>query len=69
MGVAPDTDWVELFLQLNQSLGLPAGLKELGVMQDSFQALAQASIADNAHKTNPRVLTENDYLNLLAAAW
>jgi alcohol dehydrogenase class IV len=69
MGVAPDTDLVELFLQLNQSLGLPAGLKELGVMQDSFQALAQASIADNAHKTNPRVLTENDYLNLLAAAW
>ena len=69
MGVAPDTDLVELFLQLNQRLGLPGGLKELGVQQESFQALAQASLADHAHKTNPRVLTENDYLNLLAAAW
>ena len=69
MGVASDTDLVELFLQLNQRLGLPSGLKELGVHQQSFTALAQASLADNAHKTNPRVLTENDYLSLLAAAW
>lgn len=69
MGVAPDTDLVELFLQLNQRLGLPAGLKELGVQQESFQALVQASLADNAHKTNPRLLSANDYLNLLAAAW
>jgi hypothetical protein len=69
MGVAPDTDLVELFLQLNQRLGLPAGLKELGVQQESFLGLAQASLADNAHKTNPCVLTENDYLKLLAAAW
>ncbi len=69
MGVAPDTDLVELFLQLNQRLGLPEGLKELGVQEENFQALTQASLADNAHKTNPRVLTEKDYLSLLAAAW
>jgi hypothetical protein len=69
MGVAPDSDLVELFLQLNQRLGLPSGLKELGVQQENFQALTQASLADNAHKTNPRILTEGDYLALLAAAW
>ena len=69
MGLTPATDLVKLFLVLNQKLGLPSGLKELGVQQGSFQALAQASLVDNAHKTNPRVLTEQDYLNLLAAAW
>ena len=69
MGLPPATDLVKLFLVLNQKLGLPSGLKELGVQQGSFQALAQASLVDNAHKTNPRVLTEQDYLNLLAAAW
>ena len=69
MGLAADTDLVQLFLQLNRNLGLPSGLKELGVQQDSFQSLTQASLVDNAHKTNPRTLTESDYLNLLAAAW
>ena len=69
IGLAPGTDLVKVFLLLNQTLGLPSGLKELGVQKDDFQSLAQASLVDNAHKTNPRVLTENDYLNLLAAAW
>jgi alcohol dehydrogenase class IV len=59
----------DTFLSLNQRLGLPSGLKELGVDRSVFQAIAQASLNDNAHKTNPLVLTEADYCTLLRAAW
>lgn len=69
MDLPATTDLVDTFLRLNQRLGLPVGLKALGVEKTSFQSLAVASLADNAHKTNPRPLTETDYLKLLEAAW
>lgn len=69
MDVSPETDLVDTFLTLNKRLGLPAGLRELGIEPSIFHTIAQASLNDNAHKTNPRVLTESDYLNLLKAAW
>ena len=69
MDVSPETDLVDTFLVLNKRLGLPAGLRELGIEPSIFQTIAQASLDDNAHKTNPRVLTEGDYLTLLNAAW
>ena len=59
----------DTFLKLNLRLGLPSGLKELGVDASSFQAIAKASLSDNAHKTNPRTLTETAYCSLLSAAW
>jgi alcohol dehydrogenase class IV len=69
MDLPPVTDLVDTFLILNKRLGLPAGLRELGIEPSIFQTIAQASLSDNAHKTNPCVLTEDDYLTLLATAW
>ena len=69
MNLSSETDLVDTFLTLNKRLGLPAGLRELGVDPSIFQTIALASLNDNAHKTNPRILTEGDYLALLAAAW
>jgi hypothetical protein len=69
MNLPLGTDLVDTFLALNQRLGLPAGLRELGIEPSIFHTIAQASLRDNAHKTNPRVLTESDYLALLSAAW
>jgi alcohol dehydrogenase class IV len=69
MNLSSETDLVDTFLTLNKRLGLPAGLRELGVDPSIFHTITQASLNDNAHKTNPRVLTEGDYLALLAAAW
>jgi hypothetical protein len=69
MDLPSQTDLVETFLALNQRLGLPAGLRELGIESSIFHSIAQASLSDNAHKTNPRALTQSDYLALLTAAW
>ncbi len=69
MGLAADTDLAQVFLDLNRRLGLPAGLKALGVDVAIFDAIADASLADNAHKTNPRPLDKQDYLALLKAAY
>ena len=69
MDLPSETNLVDTFLTLNQRLGLPSGLRELGIEPSIFQKIAQASLNDNAHKTNPRILTEDDYLALLAAAW
>ena len=69
MNLPSGTNLTDTFLKLNLRLGLPSGLKELGVDASSFQAIAKASLSDNAHKTNPRTLTETDYCSLLSAAW
>lgn len=69
MNLPSETNLIDTFLSLNQRLGLPSGLKELGVESSVFEAIAQASLNDNAHKTNPLVLTEADYFLLLSAAW
>ena len=57
------------FADLNRRLGLPQGLRALGVSQDQFENIARAALADNAHKTNPRAVSHEDYLALLRAAW
>lgn len=46
---------------MTQRLGLPAGLKELGVSADMFPKIIQGALADHSHKTNPRIASEADY--------
>jgi 4-hydroxybutyrate dehydrogenase len=69
MGLAPEADLPKTLADLNARLGLPAGLSALGVQRSQFESLADAALADNAHKTNPRPLTRADYLVLLEAAF
>jgi len=63
-----DADVPSVFARLNERIGLPEGLSELGIDSSVFPSIAQAALADNAHKTNPFVLTESDYIKLLNAA-
>lgn len=69
MGVPADADLPALFLDLNRRIGLPAGLRDLDVDPASFDAIASASLEDNAHKTNPRPVTHADYVALLQATY
>ena len=50
---------------MTQRLGLPAGLKELGVSADMFPKIIQGALADHSHKTNPRIASEADYESML----
>jgi 4-hydroxybutyrate dehydrogenase len=69
MHLPADADLPLSFARLNSRIGLPQGLKSLGVDQADFEAIASAALEDNAHKTNPKVLTRDDYLNILRAAY
>ena len=51
--------------QMNQRLGLPAGLGALGVSRDEFDAVIMGALADHCHKLSPRIATADDYRQLL----
>lgn len=68
MGLPAGADLPAVFAALNQRLGLPPGLYALGIEESVFPAIAEASLLDNAHKSNPRALTGEDYMALLNAA-
>jgi alcohol dehydrogenase class IV len=50
---------------MNQHLGLPSGLSALGVATDLFPKIVERALADHCHRTNPRVASDSDYMQLL----
>ena len=68
MGLASATDIAEAVRDMNQRLGLPSGLRELGVPMASFSQIISGALADHCHKTNPRLASAQDYEQLLAAS-
>ena len=50
---------------MNARLGLPHGLKGLGVGIDLYEKIIDGAMADRCHKTNPRLATREDYLEML----
>jgi 4-hydroxybutyrate dehydrogenase len=54
--------------EMSQGLGVPAGLRELGVSESVFPKIIAGVLADHTHKTNPREATVEDYHELLASS-
>jgi alcohol dehydrogenase class IV len=52
----------------NALLGLPSGLKAMGVDASCFEQVIRGAMADHCHKTNPRLATEQDYGGMLEGA-
>ena len=49
-------------------LGLPSGLRALGVTRDMFPRIVQGALKDHSHKTNPREASEDDYRAMLESS-
>jgi alcohol dehydrogenase class IV len=50
---------------MNQRLGLPSGLGEMGVSANQFDKIVVGALADHCHKTNPVIATGNNYMEML----
>lgn len=55
--------------ELNQTIGLPTRLRDMGVTQEDFAGIPKAAVADHSTPTNPREVTESDCQALLDAAF
>jgi alcohol dehydrogenase class IV len=62
------TELAEALREMNARLGLPSGLRTMGVTPDMFDRIIAGAMKDHCHKTNPRIATEDDYRAMLAAS-
>jgi alcohol dehydrogenase class IV len=69
LGLTDASTVPERFVRLNQELGLPVRLKELGLTKDDLEPLAKKAKEDHCTATNPRPLEINDCRKLYLEAW
>lgn len=65
MELSSESDIGQAIQEMNQRLGLPRGLTEMGVTHAQFDAIIQGAMADHCHKTNPRIASPEDYRSML----
>jgi alcohol dehydrogenase class IV len=64
MGGVPD----QVIEALNQRIGMPSGLRAMGVTEPMMEAISHAALLDHCHATNPRRATQEKYLEIMHAA-
>ena len=68
MGLPPGADLIEAVAELNDRLGMPASLAEMGVKPEWFRELSEQAVGDHCNGTNPREAGVEDYIALFEAA-
>jgi alcohol dehydrogenase class IV len=53
---------------MNERLGMPSGLSEMGVSESQFDQIITGAMKDHCHATNPRVATADEYREILQRA-
>jgi len=69
MGLAAGADVAQAIAGLNAKLGLPDGLRAMGVAKPALAGIAEAAPKDHCHGTNPRKASVADYLEILDASY
>jgi alcohol dehydrogenase class IV len=69
LGLSPGADLAEHIRGLNVRIGLPSTLAQMGVPRDVLPAIAAAALKDHSAATNPRPASEEDYREILEAAY
>ncbi len=68
IGLPTGADLPDALQAMNRRIGLPAGLREMGVPDDALDDLAEASTQAFFNRTSPRTISSDEYRSMLAAA-
>ena len=66
MNLPAGADLAQAVHDLTAQLGLPTGLRQMGVPDDALEHVVEGALLDHCHKTNPRIATADDYRRMLA---
>ena len=68
MGLKPSADIGDAIAHLNEDLGIPATLKEIGVEASDGPGIVEYALADLAHRGNAKPATQEDYERIFETA-
>ncbi|MGN8084744.1 iron-containing alcohol dehydrogenase [Ralstonia sp. 22086] len=66
MNLPASADLAQAVHDLTARLGLPTGLRQMGVPEEALEHVVEGALLDHCHKTNPRIATADDYRRMLA---
>jgi alcohol dehydrogenase class IV len=59
---------VDYLFRLNSAIGIPHHLREIGVLEEHIEPLADLAVADFAHPNNPKPVSREDFRQLYQKA-